>query len=348
MAYTERLEQKVKAVRLYSVTKNAAEVERQLLQEYGENALDRRSIGRINKQFDETGSVLPKKHSGRPRSITTKENEDALSEILVNNGDEPMSSRRLSQVCHLSHTSTYRLLKELKCKPYIPRLIHALSEDDFDRRVETCDLLLSMIDRDPDFVNNILWSDEAQFKLSGTVNRHNCVIWSLQNPHFTVYKQCQAPGLMVWCGICSSGIVGPVFIDGNLNGDKYLALLRQHVFPIENENMWFMQDGCPSHYATNVRNELDQHFRNRWIGRRGYVEWAPRSPDLTPCDFFLWGFLKDKVFARRPRSLADLRNYITEEVSNISPEICRTVCQSVSSRFRTCIAKEGKQFEQDR
>jgi hypothetical protein len=40
----------------------------------------------------------------------------------------------------------------------------------------------------------------------------------------------------------------------------------------------------------------------RWIGRaavngdKNLLPWAPRSPDLTPCDFFLWGFVKDSVY----------------------------------------------------
>ena len=46
----------------------------------------------------------------------------------------------------------------------------------------------------------------------------------------------------------------------------------------------FMQDGLPSHFKLTVRAWLDEIFPNRWIGRRGPVEWVPRSPDLTPLD----------------------------------------------------------------
>jgi len=40
-----------------------------------------------------------------------------------------------------------------------------------------------------------------------------------------------------------------------------------------------------------------QHFANRWIGRDGPTPWPPQSPDITPLDFFLWGYVKDKVFS---------------------------------------------------
>ena len=52
---------------------------------------------------------------------------------------------------------------------------------------------------------------------------------------------------------------------------------------------------------------LDEHFPDRWIGRRGFVEWPARSPDLTPLDFFLWGVLKNQVFSDKPKTLNDLK-----------------------------------------
>jgi len=48
------------------------------------------------------------------------------------------------------------------------------------------------------------------------------------------------------------------------------------------------------------REFLNQHLPQRWI-RRGtgdqmLLAWPPRSPDATPCDFFLWGYVKDQVY----------------------------------------------------
>ncbi|KAJ4431225.1 hypothetical protein ANN_19822 [Periplaneta americana] len=57
----------------------------------------------------------------------------------------------------------------------------------------------------------------------------------------------------------------------------------------------------------------------RWIGRRGSAaEFPPRSPDLTPPDFYLWGALKDKVYATKPQTLEELRVQI-EHVFNDIP-----------------------------
>jgi hypothetical protein len=53
-----------------------------------------------------------------------------------------------------------------------------------------------------------------------------------------------------------------------------------------------------AHYAVIVHNWLDERFSGRWIGRHDPFEWPARSPDLTPCDFLLWGYLKDIVLLK--------------------------------------------------
>jgi len=44
---------------------------------------------------------------------------------------------------------------------------------------------------------------------------------------------------------------------------------------------------------------MDENFLRRWVGRGGPTVWPPRSPDLTPLDFFAWGFIKDVVYRRQ-------------------------------------------------
>ncbi|EZA55617.1 hypothetical protein X777_04243, partial [Ooceraea biroi] len=52
-----------------------------------------------------------------------------------------------------------------------------------------------------------------------------------------------------------------------------------------------------------VRECLNKAFPNKWIERRGSIEWPPRSPDLTPLDYFFWGYFKSKVRSTKPRNL---------------------------------------------
>jgi hypothetical protein len=64
---------------------------------------------------------------------------------------------------------------------------------------------------EPDFPQQILWTDEASFKLNGQINRHNSVYWSDSDPHEFIQEELNVTGLTVWVGIWSGGIVGPYF-----------------------------------------------------------------------------------------------------------------------------------------
>ena len=58
------------------------------------------------------------------------------------------------------------------------------------------------------------------------------------------------------------------------------------------ERLWFQHDGAPAYFALDVREYMNNVFPNRWSGKGGPVQWPPRSPDLTPMDFFIWEEMK--------------------------------------------------------
>ena len=62
----------------------------------------------------------------------------------------------------------------------------------------------------------------------------------------------------------------------------------------------FQQDSSQAHYK-DMQGYLNRNLPQRWIGRTGkeddaLMQWPPQSQDLTLCDFFFWGFVKDSVF----------------------------------------------------
>ena len=74
---------------------------------------------------------------------------------------------------------------------------------------------------------------------------------------------------------------------------------------------------------------------------------ATRSPDLNPMDLFFWGVLKDKVYARKPVTVQQLKNFIEDAFQEIRSHrnLCRTVCVSVADRLHECINAESGYFE---
>jgi hypothetical protein len=157
--------------------------------------------------------------------------------------------------------------------------------------------------------------------------------------------------VIVWAEIWSNGVVGPFLFEGNVTAKTYLQMLVNNIVSQLQEHsafpsMIWQQDGVPPHYGKIVRDYLDDTFV-RWIGRRGTVKWPPRSPDLTPCDFSLWGIIKDRVYVLNPRDINHLKVLIKEEFTSLNDNIesCQAICRSVPNRCQMCIDTEGKQFE---
>jgi len=94
-----------------------------------------------------------------------------------------------------------------------------------------------------------------------------------------------------------------------------------------------MHDGAPPHFALGVRAWLDQKFPERWLERRGPHEWPARSPDLTPCDFFLWGWAKEDVYRSKPRTMGQLEDRIRNVITNVPHDFLLKTVDSIPGSF---------------
>lgn len=87
---------------------------------------------------------------------------------------------------------------------------------------------------------------------------------------------------------------------------------------------------------------------SRWIGTNGPIKWPARSPDLTPNDYFLWGYLKSMVYSTEPTTLEDLQQRILNTCRNIPIVTLRkTVTNGILRRFEACASRGGMHFEHE-
>lgn len=162
----------------------------------------------------------------------------------------------------------------------------------------------------------------------------------------------KAETLHVWAGIWDGGILGPYFFNGTITRLKYLQMLNDEVwpslqvFPNLNDKFW-MQDGAPPHWLMEVRAWLDEKFPFRWIGRDGPIPWPPRSPDITPMDFSVWGTIKDRVRQTRPENIHQLKATIIQEFQKLDLAYCAKTCGHVIKRMERCKEIGGFQVEKD-
>jgi len=90
---------------------------------------------------------------------------------------------------------------------------------------------------------------------------------------------------------------------------------------------------------------LDATFPNRWTGIDGPTPWSPRSPDITPLDFFLWGYVKDKVFSTPVPDITDLKARITDPFATITEDMLENTWREIDYRLDVLRATKGVHVE---
>jgi hypothetical protein len=202
-------------------------------------------------------------------------------------------------------------------------------------------------------MDHLIMSDEAHFHLNGNVNKQNFRYWSAENPHMLHQKPLHSEKVTVWCGVSAFGVLGPYFFENatgqsvTVTSDRYVELLREFLndelcrLRVDTRLVWFQQDGATAHTAQNSMAVVRGMFPQHVISRFGDVEWPPRSPDLSACDFLLWGYLKEKVYAHRPHTIQELKDCIREEIQGIPVNMLRKVMDNVRQRAEMCLTSNG-------
>ncbi|GBN75338.1 hypothetical protein AVEN_6332-1 [Araneus ventricosus] len=141
-----------------------------------------------------------------------------------------------------------------------------------------------------------------------------------------------------------------------ISSERYITILEQFVstqIALEDRPRieWFMQDGARPHRTEKVFRFLDEYFGNRVIAldypkfTGTGMDCPPYSPDLTPCDYFLWGALKDIVYGNHPSTLDELESAICVVCNTISVETLKDVTSNFILHLCHLIFSNGEHFE---
>lgn len=308
---------------------------------------------RLTSRLHSTGSFHPSVNHGGVPSPTPVRDVQVEETILDHFHEDPgRSTRGAARVLGLSHTRVWKTLKRDGQHPYHLRRTQELVAVDHEPRVAFSEWYLGQINRQQNFPAFVLWSDEANFTRGGLSNIHNDHVWSRHNPHASTVSRFQHRwSVNVWAGIVGETLLGPVFLPNRLNSENYLDFLRGQLEEYLDElpvvvyvNLVFQHDGAPAHYGREVREYLNNKYRV-WIGRGGSVAWPPRSPDLTPLDFFLWGYIKGRVYSSACDTAEEMRDRIVSAFATVTPEMLKNVMASTERRARLCIERRGGHIE---
>lgn len=309
---------------------------------------DRKTFINIARKFRQSFTLDDKKR------VRNNQNEELQLNILLYFEEQPKSSiRDAVRDLNVSYGVIQRVLKKNNIKPYKIMPVQKLLVNDGFQRINFCQTMINKYNEDADIFKHVFWTDESTFTTAGMFNRKNSHVWSQGNSRAVEEIQFQGRrSINVWCGILDTRIYF-ILYEGSLTGRRYLEFLQNQVDDILSNiplnQLWrviWQQDGAPCHNTQEVTNHLNTNFAE-WIGRRGTILWPPRSPDLTPLDFFLWGYLKNKVYKNRVQDINELMERIIAEITqlNDNPDILQNVLRNISRRYQICIQENGLQIE---
>ena len=352
--------QKAFTICAYYRTNSYLDAQAQFRQQYPE---ERRKFPHVNtikywvKRFKKDGCVPSSENQRKVSpSVRTQENIETLRKSV---DETPKTSvRHRSQHLGFSPTSCWRMLrKDLKLLPYRSPVKHELTQVDIRKRYLMCDWFNGKVRENPAFLNDVWFTDECHFHLSGYVNSKNQVFWGSEKPDFCLQRPIHSIKCTAWMAISKHGLIGPFWFedaDGKaltVNKDRYLQVLvkfwntlgRRN--DLSREDQWIQQDGAPPHTARETIAWLEQHFGDQVISRLTEHEWAPHSPDLTPPDFFLWAYLKSNVYKNNPTTIRELKVAVKAEVRQISRDVCSRVIDNFYRRIQLCRRRGGSHIE---
>ncbi|GFV56093.1 uncharacterized protein TNCV_935471 [Trichonephila clavipes] len=160
------------------------------------------ALKRMIAGFEKTGHLGVQPGRGR-KSTRSDVVEDVATTIVDQSMDNVIgcsSARAVSRHLGVPYSTLWNVLRKVVYfSPYKIRHNQQLMANDREKRLTFALTFLARVEVDASWPWKILWSDEAHFHLSETVNTHNCRIWDTENPRTFQEIPLHSPKVTVWC-----------------------------------------------------------------------------------------------------------------------------------------------------
>lgn len=307
---------------------------------YGRNAPSRSSIFLWLQKF----SNGKKDIDDEPRDGRPKFQENAIAIIDALDKEPYASTNRLEELTNIPQSTVWRILKkDLKynlcfCK-WVP---YKISDEIRQKRVEMAQSMLEILTSESISWNDIITGDESWF------------YWSYEQVQMWLPENSERPqipkptiGLKKTLFSIYFSLRGIIIFDdleqkGRFNAKYFVEQILPKIdsfyrgFRPKNraKNVFLHLDNAKPHNAKISKYKIDEYGLIR-------MEHPPYSPDLAPCDFWLFGFLKEKLKGSHFTSQDELKQSIWQILENISENEISSVYDEWIFRLNAVIEKEG-------
>lgn len=265
---------------------------------FGDEAMEKTGVYKWHSRFRGGREVVNDDHrDGRPSTSKTDDNVEKIREMLMAN--RKLTIRELTEELNVAYGTIQSILandfglRRVAAK-LVPKDLNFMQKED---RVAIAKDMISMAESDPTFIKRIITGDETWVYENDTQSRHQASEWrSPGEPRPKKPRRFQSQKkAMLTVFMDYNGVVHHEFLpEGQtVNKDYYLGVMerlreaiRQKRPDLWRDNSWILHhDNAPSHNAIIIRNFLAKNNTNT-------IQQPANSPDLAPCDFFLFNKVK--------------------------------------------------------
>ena len=328
---------------------NATETCGKLKEAYEEDALSRAQIFRWFKDFSEGRDLVEDEpRTGRPTTSKTDVNVERVKSLV--RSDRRLTIRLVAEQLNLNKSIVHDVLKNnLQMRKVSAKLVPKnLTVQQNDNRKDICTDFIERIEQDPNFLKSIITGDESWiFEYDPETKRQSLEWHTANSPRPKKARMSKSKiKCMLICFMDSTGIIHKEFVPPGqtVNQHFYREVLERlkklvaRVRPDIKEKWMLHHDNAPCHTALSI---------TEFLAKRSIpvVPQPPYSPDLSPCDFFLFPRLKKCLKGRHFGTLQNIQTTVTDLLKSIPASEFQHCYEEWEKRLRRCVASQGNYFE---
>ncbi len=316
---------------------------------YGTSAPSYRTVCRWVEQFEEgRNEIEDMPRSGRPITATSTENIEIVRQLIQAN--PYISYAEIEAESSLYPMAIHTIIHDhLKLRKITSRYVpFQISEEQKAKRISSCKEVLAKFNEGKWRLCDIITGDESWIYYRRIGHKQSNASWVGEGepPRTVVIRNRYEPKSMITVFFKSTG---PVLVDcmdaGKTIDAKYyiknclkpaLANVKQQRIRSGLANMKILHDNAKPHVAKTVKNYLESEGII-------IIDHPPYSPDLAPCDFWLFDKIKQQLTDET--SPESMKKSITAILESIPKEEYLKTFQKYLERMQLCINNGGDYFE---
>lgn len=344
-------EQRVNIKFCFKLKKNAQDAHEMLRLVYGEEVMTLKTVYKWYERFKSGNESLEdSERIGRPLSSKKIENVQKVADMVRSN--RRLTIREISEDLSISYGSVQSILtdnlqmRRVSAK-FVPRI---LTEEQKENRVSVCTELKHRFDTNPDFMTKIITGDETWVYGYDPETKVQSSQWQTSDSPRPKKARMSKSNVKVMLIVFFDfeGIVRSEFVPKGttVNSDYYKGLLQRLRNDVRRKRpeKWangflLHHDNAPCHTSLLIREFLAA--KNVPV-----CPHPPYSPDLAPCDFWLFPKIKTVLKGNRFDTIPEIERATTEQLKAIPKQAFQNCFRSWYRRWDKCINSEGKYFEE--